>query len=322
MHSNWSRIARAVVLAGLFAALSASFISTSRAAFTSHFSDLHDELEVRSAALAGNPDKTAQKQKKACDKAIAAIEKEVDSLGDDLKTAGKVAKTLIKAFPEEFIGGAVADVTGLQDLLAMVYAGFSGDLQALFDQLQAGVSALPSGGDRDKAQSALDQAETLLGQAVGADFASRGKLLASALKSITRGLKIVGTGPPPGAGMTATIVDGGISTPWASDVATAEYGQSAGIIDLNGSSFSAHSSMSVPTFDFTGVGTYPLGNDVGIYAVMGEFYLIKSGTLVVTTFDVPTTTITATFSFTASNGTKTISVENGTAHFTDMLVSP
>src|SRR5690349_7414746 len=92
--------------------------------FTSHFDDLISDLQTRAGALSNSTDKAEQSQYKAIVKVLATLEaKDSTSLDTDIKNLGKIAKSLIKAFPTDFPSGSLA--TNLQSAVD----GFTGDIQ-------------------------------------------------------------------------------------------------------------------------------------------------------------------------------------------------
>src|SRR5258707_314030 len=89
---------KSMIVSGLIA-LVAMTTPRAHAAFSDNFDALRAELQSRSDSFTNVLDKVEQKLKKATDKIIVAIDKESTSLDTDVKTAGKVAKSVIKAFP-------------------------------------------------------------------------------------------------------------------------------------------------------------------------------------------------------------------------------
>jgi hypothetical protein len=75
--------------------------ATAPASFTGAFDGLQSDLTAASAALTGQTDPVAVKQKKAVDRSVAAVVAYSTSLGKDLSTALKVSRLLEKAFPAE-----------------------------------------------------------------------------------------------------------------------------------------------------------------------------------------------------------------------------
>jgi hypothetical protein len=164
------------------------------AAFTGHFDALLDELRSRSEALSDSTDRRVRQQKNAVDNAIMAIDKS-GSLASDVKTAGKAAKILAKAFPDEIpsvrgpMGIVAGGVTPLSDLLESVLDGLQDvEVTAELNELQSLIDDLPDCPAKTKAARALSRAEALIEQADSTvDFSARAKLLSAALKKARQG---------------------------------------------------------------------------------------------------------------------------------------
>jgi hypothetical protein len=282
------------------------------AAFTDHFDVLLDELESRSAALSGSTDPVERRQKKAADKSIAAINKDADSLSDDLKTARKVAKTLIKAFPNEFsmaLGPQGALGGNLDLLLGQALDGLGSDVEAALDALDAGIDGLPAGRDRERAQAAADLAADFLDEAGAApDFPTAAKLLGAALKAVEKGNKIVAKagdgGDCTGNSTVTMMVDG---QPFTASTAGGEFTPSTGEFAVFGQTGGA-------TFDavtiilssgVTGPGTYALNANSNFTRGAAstspptEVFTVTEGELVITSLNTANGTAQGTFTFTA-----------------------
>ena len=305
------------------------------AAYTDDFDALRAELAARSEALAGSTDKTEQKQKKAVDKAIAAIDKASDSLATDIKTAGKVATTLQKAFPEEFIDTALRSApagllaTSLYELTYDTFENLADDIYAALTAVQAAVDGMPEGDKKNGAQHALESAFNLYEDAYAADsFKDAAKLLGMALKNILKAAKAAGSGGPGpgGEALTATIQIGAAAPiTLTAEVSGGEWVQNTGVLDIGGSKASPSSSLTVSLCQgFNGqTGQYQLGNDCGGYIDFSTpaAYLITSGTLNVTTFDAGSHSASGTFSYTATDGITTVTVTNGSFNITNLAVT-
>src|SRR5437762_1773344 len=90
-----------LLIAGLASLL--TLPTQTRATWSPDFEPLLTELESRALTLGNSTDRTEQKQFRAVAKSVGALNNVADSLEDDLKTAGKIAGSLEKAFPEEFL---------------------------------------------------------------------------------------------------------------------------------------------------------------------------------------------------------------------------
>jgi hypothetical protein len=309
---------------------------TAQAAYTDNFDDLLTELQTRSIVLSNSTDKVLLKQKKACDKAIKNILKPADSLGDDVKTAGKVAKDLAKAFPGEFITllSIKTVSTNLSDLIDDLAVELHSEITNEFAELQADVDALPAGSAKTKAQTAIAKAEAALLLAETAlDNADLFKALDTAIKAVVSGQKTVdkannsGGGGGGGQGLTATITLNGVDDNWVANQNTgAEWVQGSGILDIGGERSSGSGTRLTVALcsGFNGqTGTYPLQASCGGFMDNGtfDFYPTQSGTLNITKCDAGTHTITGTFSLTASDGNKTFTI-TGSFDLNNLTVTP
>ena len=99
-----SRILAPVVLALLLAAGPAWGLRA-----TPHLDALEAELAARAAALVGATDKTAKKQRKAAEKALARIAVDTETLADDLNLAKKIAGPIEKAYRDDVAMLALLD---------------------------------------------------------------------------------------------------------------------------------------------------------------------------------------------------------------------
>lgn len=294
-----------------------------RAAFTDDLDDLRAELVFRSDARSNSTDKVEQKQKKACDKAIAAIDKST-TLAGDIKAAAKIAKSMEKVFPEEF--GPVLLVPNLESFLSSTAFDLSATIQTILDPLAAQISALPDGPAKIKAQAAYDNATNLLAQVLTSlNLADAFKDLASSLKATTASQKIVDKAGPvtPSSGVTATI---GGSNFVADSGGGAEWVQSSGVLDIGGGhgTFPNNIFLSVALCsNFNGTAnTYPLQPTCGGVTTGSTFFAVTSGTLVISTFNAINTSLSGTFAFSATDGSTSILVTNGQFNLNNLTVTP
>jgi flagellar hook-basal body complex protein FliE len=325
-----------VATAILTAAFLLACCPTAQAAYTDNFDDLLVELQTRSSVLSNSTDKVEQKQKKACDKAIKTIFKPADSLGDDVKTAGKVAKDLAKAFPGEFAPVlAIKTVsTNLYDLITELAAELRSEITNELAELQLDVDALPAGNAKTKALAAIAKVQAALLLADAAlDNADLFKALDAASKAVASGQKTVekannsGGGGGSGQGLTATISSNGTNDNWVADQNTgAEWVQGSGILDVGGERSSGGGTRLTVALcnGFNGqTGTYPLQVSCGGYMENGTFtfYATQSGTLNITECNAGSHTIAGTFSLTASDGNKTFTI-TGSFDLNNLTVTP
>lgn len=303
MSRMWMRV-------GLLA-LAAIFAVRARAAFTDNFDALKTELASRSAALAESVDKTEQKQKKACDKAIATIDKST-SLSGDVKTAGKVAKSLAKAFPSEFGVSTFALITFTNNLSTLVSGVFSGlveEVQVELDDLQTTIDGLPAGTAKDKAQELHDTAQQLLDDSNGSvDFALAAKALAGALKDVLKGVKATTSGNGGGGGGGGHGLNCKINgTPHNALGATGVYVGSTGELAITGPTL--QKTVTVIAEGVTTPGTYPAAGGTGVQEISGgsgTYTGNLTGTVYVSKLDLNHMAASGTFSFTATQTLPTV----------------
>ncbi len=305
-----------------------------RAAYTNDFDGLRAELESRSLALSNSTDKIDIKTKKLCDQAIALIDKPASSLATDIKTAKKVAGKMIKAFPDDFIlsSSAIESLTfsNIVPFLLTTYYALGADVQSEIGTLTGLIDGLPDGTAKTKAQAAFNTATNLiaLAQTPGITFAQAGTLLGKSLKAALKGQQIaIKAGGGGGtSGWTASVMIAGTNDNFVATSATAGYSQSFGNLDLNAQRSGVNEMGCVIPSGFTGTtGSFPLDNGLGFFVEFGPPLVIWngiSGTLNITTFDLATHTIVATFDFVATNGMGgTITVTNGMINL-DNLTGP
>jgi hypothetical protein len=278
-----------------------------KAAFTDNFDVLRNELSARSAALSSSPDKAELKKKKTCDKVIATIDKST-SLSGDIKTAGKISKSLAKAFPDEFSVTTLAAVTfsnNLPALISGVFSGFVDGVGAQLDDLQATIDGLPAGSAKEKSQELHDAAEAFLTQDGGTlDFTLATKSLTSALKDVLKGVKATTSGNGGGGSVgNATLkcsIDGKSFTALG---AGGTYVSLTGQFDVLGGT--AQKGVNVTVYNVTGPGTYPA--EPGCYVLdlssVTTYGNNVTGTVTFTTLDFGTKKAIGTFSFSADQST-------------------
>ncbi len=326
----------------LFAVVTAVLLATStphaQAAFTDNFDSMLAELQDRSLALSNSTDKIGQKQFKAINKVIAAINKPATSLATDLKTAVKVTKTLVKAFPTEFLASTAAATTlsfsnSLSDILITVFDDFKSDVADSLDQLITTVNNLPASSDKDKALAAIAQAQVALAQADSApDFNSFVKALSSALKAIAKGQKAAASaGGGGGGGTCGTITQSSVTMTASNDAfnasafAGAEYTQSTKTFSVGGTDGITGNSVAF-TVDsgVTGPGTYTI-NISGNYSVGSpptQTFNITGGSMTINGLDLAGMTACGTGSFTVTDGVNTINVSDFVFAIKNLGVSP
>ena len=307
-----------------------------KAAYTDNFDALLVELQDRALVLSNSSDKVEQKQFKAVGKALAAINKPADSLADDLKTAGKVAKALAKAFPDEFNGATNSTVVisavfmnDISSLVINLFTDIASDIQDAFDQVQAAALALPDGPGKIKALAALAKAQLGLDLADSAtDLKTLLKGLGGAIKGVASTQKAIdkagGGGGSTNDMLSATIVIGGTNFNWSTDMGGAEWVQSSGILDIGGTAL-GYQVSAAQCSNFTGnTGDYPLGGSCGGVVDFGSFisYGAMSGTLHIETFDAMSQSLSGTFAYEASDGMTSITVSNGMFNLHNLTVTP
>jgi hypothetical protein len=326
---------RSLIVLAAFAISSAGLPAFAHEGVPHNFEDLFDELESRANVLTGSVDKVEQKQGKACLKAMAAILK-ADDLAAEAKTAGKVAKSLIKAFPNEFEvalarGLEVQEVDiNLYDLLLGTYSNIVEDVQSELDALQVEIDALPAGTGKDSAQAAWDTAQQLVNN-VGEspDFAAAAKILAGSIKAalktesaIAKALNSGGGGG--GSGLSCQI--NGAS--FQAIAAAGTFANATMQFVVTGPT--AQRAVTLSVFGVTGPGTYPIGAGSQVQEVGTgvTFASNLSGSVTITTFNLAQQKASGTFSFTATqttpspDPTNSVNVTSGTFNISSITVLP
>lgn len=303
--------------------------SRAKAAYSDNFDDLRAELVSRASVLTNSLDKTKQKQGKVCVKAIATLDKSTQSLGTDIKAGGKVAKTLSKTFTNDFQTAQLALVViDLQTLLNDALTGIADNIQTALDLLQTSINSLPAGNSKTSAQAALDAAQTALTSVLTApDIQSAVKLLSTAFKELTKGQSIVtkaggggGGGGSCGTITTSTVMMTVQTVPWSATMnfptsfAGGEYLVSTGFFNVGGTAADGSAlGITVNTGVTTNVpNTYAISVGVNSTYTIGspptQTFNITSGTVTINGLDTTAWTTCGTASFTATDGTTTITV--------------
>ncbi|MEI6084919.1 MAG: hypothetical protein WCS70_11530 [Verrucomicrobiota bacterium] len=278
--------------------------SVTAAPYTDSFNALIAELNARAATLSNSVDKTEQKQYKTILKTLAALNKPTDDLGDDIKSAGKIAKSLAKAFPNEFTSVATLSVltqTNLATLVDGVFSNLTNEVQGSLNDLAAAIAALPPGSAKDNAQAAYDDAVALLNQGA-ADFSAFSKILASTLKAIVKGIaasQATGGGGGGGGGGGAGVqckIDG---ANFNSLVDVNIYVNLTGELSISGSTLQR--SVTIIAENVTAPGNYAAtgGQVIEIGTGVAHSTLI-SGTVHIATFNLAQQKATGSFTFSSS----------------------
>jgi hypothetical protein len=319
---RWLAIA---VVAGAFVFQTSTAKATP---FTPYFDDLIVELQSRSAALSNSTDKVQIKQKKAVDKCLKLlVDKTSTSLATDLKNVGKVAKTLAKAFPEEFnppvTTASAITIVSLSDLLNSAYSGFYTDVANLLEEIQTALATLPASSCKTAALAIVDDIQTLLDEAAAAPD------LATAVKTLSKGLKTIAKADA-AALKAADCNTGGSGGGNAKGLSCSVNGNSfsalgaAGVFlnitqQLTITGATAEKAVTVVVFGATGPGTYPIGDgsQVQLVSTFDTWADNATGTVTFTTLDIPAGKAVGTFEFTVtktfpvSDSSNTVTVTNG-----------
>jgi hypothetical protein len=310
--------------------------STATAApYTPYFNDLITELQSRSAALSNSTDKAEIKQKKAVDKCLKLlVEKTSTSLATDLKNVGKVAKTLAKAFENEFnppveSASAITIIT-LPDLLNAAYSAFYGDVSNLLEGIQTALASLPASSCKTAALAIVDDIQALLEEAAAApDFATAVKRLSKGLKTIAKADAAVlkaadcasGGGGGNAKGMSCSVNGNSFSALGAAGVFLNLTQQ----LTITGAT--AEKVVTVIVYGATGPGTYAIGDGSQVQTVSpSETWASDvTGTVTFTSLDIASGKAVATFEFTASktfpsiDPSNTVSVTNGKLNISSIM---
>ncbi|HEU4395945.1 MAG TPA: hypothetical protein VFS92_10295 [Planctomycetota bacterium] len=280
--------------------------------FTEHFLDLEAELVQRRDNDYPEPlDRTAKKELKAIVKSLLFLGKEADDLGDDLKTAGKVAKALEKGFPEEFAeeeGGGIEIVAPFPGVLDLALDNLQLDVEAALVALEERVPGLNPKAAIGAGKAVLAALDAL--DAETTTRSARAKSLVKAFKAVVRGNRIAdknaggpGGGGGGGGGLNITLTIGGVSK--SVDAASALYVSAIGAISISLTDTGPPLSGAGVTATIAGSGSYtPAGGS----AVVGSdiYAAIGTGNLTITTFDLGNTRIGGSFTFTASGQGETV----------------
>jgi hypothetical protein len=311
--------------------------STAKATpFTPYFEGLINELQSRSAALSNSTDKVEQKQFKACQKALKTFNgKHSTSLATDLKNAGKVAKTLAKAFPEEFNPApTVAAVTPLTttslfDLLNNAYNSIFGDASDILDEIETVLAGLPSSSCKDSAIGIVANIQAILDEAGTApDFDTAVKTLGDGLKTVAKANAALLKAADCNSGGGGSVPKGlNCSINGNSFSALAAIGNYVNITkQFSVTGATTERAVTVIAVGVTGPGTYPIESGSQVQEITsGEMWAGNvSGTITLTTLDVAAGKATGTFSFTVTKSlpevsTNEVSVTNGKINITKII---
>jgi hypothetical protein len=295
----------AFAAAALLAALAAGGADAPAAPFTAAFDGLRADLEFsRDNDFGEGLDKVLKKQQKAVLKSLAALQKPADDLADDLRTAGKVSKTLDKAFPNEFF-----PPPGLVLLAGESFpASLADALSALEGLVVDGVSALGARleGLSPKGAAAVTGAVAAANAALGVDDASRAeraKNLSKAWKQVLTGTKAADRDDGGGGGGGGTTVSGSVTANGSAmdvDVVYCGFASFQGFlqITLTDEGMPVRAASITSATGVAGTGTF--GLSLATYNEGANIYLaVGSGTLTLTTFDPANGRFAGSFSFDA-----------------------
>ena len=297
--------------------------------FTVAFFSLKTEMESRRDGVYAADDLTAAQKKelRAILKALKTLDKVAESVGDDIQTAGKVAKTLEKAFPAEFAPGVVLTLGDrMQGALNFLHTLVNSDFGDLQDRQPGLVDSKSISG----VQKALDDATRGFDAYAAASIQSKStRGLLEAWNAIQKGIAIAdrdsgggGTNPF----MTATV-QGVAFTAIAPSAEIQTSGNGLQIFGTDGAFPAAHRTVYLLVLGVTGTGSfsvltpgsegnlqeYPINNNTPV------IYPVTAGTLTVTTFD-PPNRVAGTFFFDAT-APAARTVTNGEFDITDITVN-
>ena len=231
-----------------------------------------------------------------------------------------MGKAFANEFPLPVQAAGLVFSNNMYSILFVTFSNLAVDVQTEFTTLGSLIASLPAGTPKDKAQAAFDTAVDLLNLLPSSSsFAQASALLGKSLKAALKGQQIAikaGGGGGGTSGWTADVMIAGTNDSFAATSATAGYSQSFGNLDLNAQRSGVNEMGCVSPSGFAGTtGSFPLDNGLGFFVEFGPPLVIwngVSGTLNITTFDLPSQTIVATFDFVATNGIGgTITVTNG-----------
>jgi len=255
---------------------------------------LRSELEARRSALSEATDKDGKKQYKAVLKSLKFMDKSVKDLAGDIKTAGKVAKTLGKAFPGEF---QPSIVVSLRDHCSTLF----GDLQGLVGEgigtLHGVVGGLSTKGQA-KVNLGLETADALLDTVDTADFAAWAKSLFAAQKLVLKAQKVVDKDKGPTVGLSIQV-DGKAFNPDKETVAVV-LNEIAGLLVFSASKTGLPAyNLSVTPGLVLGTGSPGVATaSWNVLQLPPKNYMASTGTFNVTALDNEANTISFSFSVT------------------------
>jgi hypothetical protein len=306
----------------LAATFLASVVGPSIAApSTDAFEDILAELESRrDEDFTGTLDKTQKKQQKAVLKSLAAFAKEHTSFSQDLKTAGKVAKILAKAYPTEF-----DEESPEQALHVALFLGvnpYSALVSDAYGEVEFAALKAAKASTKKKVEVLLDKAsDALSGFNPAGTAVERAKAGEKAAKFVETAAKLVGKDPGADNFMVADIA----GQAWGGAEPFAEYNETTHELQLFGvftNPVSNYQQYVVVVVDgVTGPGTYPIvageaWYDVGIGVSFTRYASVEStGTLVVTTLDTEGGVFEGTFEFDGHNEGNGLTIAVGSGEF-------
>jgi hypothetical protein len=328
---SFVKIRYLTVLAVLAMSVAGPLTASAHEGVPHNFEDLFHQLASRANVLTVSVDKVEQKQGNTCLKAMAMILK-ATRLAAEAKAAAKVAKSLIRAFPNEFevatTRGLALQAVGinLYELLLTTYSNIVADVQAELDALQVEIDALPAGTGKDSAQAALNTAQQLLNN-VGesTDFAAAAKILASSIKAALKTESAIAKALTSGGGGLSCQIN---------DVSFQALGAAGTFVNatmqfaLTGAT--AQRAVTISVFGVTGPGTYPIGagSQVQEIGTGVTFASNLSGSVTITTVNLAQQKASGTFSFTATQTTpsphpgNSVNVTGGTFNLSSVTVLP
>jgi len=319
-HNNRTRVGkrpatvfRMVLTAFVLGYVATGYVDPCEATpFTAHFDNLISDLQSREASLSNSADRIQQNELKAIRVALGTLEgKNSTSLGTDIQSLGSVAKILAKAFPNDF---ASPNGTFSMDLETALQ-GLIGDVNAILDATQSTVNGLDASPCATKAQGRLNTAANQVDAASTApDFANASRLLGIALK-LAQGADAAAAkcafGGSVGIGsgdyMKATI-SGDFDLQFSATergTVFAIYDPTANALGINAAVLSLGGvDIGFWVSNVDGPGTYPLLMESAVSRINPSIgYVLSSGTITFTTYDLANQKAAGTFSFTASADT-------------------
>jgi hypothetical protein len=303
-------------------------LSASAAPFTDNFNNLIAEIQGRlESDFPGELTKEQAKQKKALESILARLNKTTGVTDEgklfkkDVINAFVITKLLEKTFPGEFETNEVsAAVNSWPALLEEMLGLFSGDISDILAQAGTLLESAPDCSASTKSETTILVAEDLLNQGQAAlTFTDYAKFVRKAVVKAQVALKLANSalncstgGGSIGSTGVRMKIDG---QAWSTSNASGGYNTTTKALSFGGLRLgNPNSTLGLSAINVTGPGTYPITMGAGGYTVLSAIptaYLVTGGTVTVEVLNTSNGDFKATFSFTATGTSGSITVTDG-----------